>query len=80
MLTLFDFPNPNNTSEQRTVTNVPAAAAVFPEQRVRARSRRRLWRRGCEGTEATRRSIEAYRLLFARRADDAGDAKPAWHF
>ena len=23
MLALFDFPNPNNTSEQRVVTNVP---------------------------------------------------------
>ena len=26
-LALFDFPNPNNTSEQRNATNVPSASA-----------------------------------------------------
>ena len=29
MLALFDFPNPNSTSEQRIVTNVPLQRLFF---------------------------------------------------
>ena len=34
MLALFDFANPNNTSENRIVTNVPLTKAVLHEQRA----------------------------------------------
>ena len=44
MLALFDFPNPNNTSEQRVVTNVPLQRLLHDEQQLSWKSRRRGWR------------------------------------
>ena len=35
MLALFDFPNPNNTSEQRVVTNVPLQRLFMMNSSVR---------------------------------------------
>ena len=46
MLALFDFANPNNTSESRIVTNVPLAKAFLHEQRASLRSRPRGWSTG----------------------------------
>jgi hypothetical protein len=68
MLTLFDFPNPNNTSEQRTVTAGPLQRLFFMNSElVRAQAMALAAR--LSGTDAEK--IEsAYRLLFARRPTD----------
>ena len=65
MLALFDFPNPNNTSEQRVVTNVPLQRlfmmnAAFVETQAAALAKR------LTGTDAGR-IREAYRLLYGRQ-------------
>ena len=38
MMALFDFPNPNSTSEQRVVTNVPLQRPLHDEQQLRGRA------------------------------------------
>jgi hypothetical protein len=65
MLTLFDFPNPNNTNEQRTVTAGPLQRLFFMNSDfVRAQAKTLAER--LEGTDADK-IRRAYRLLFARQ-------------
>ena len=66
MLALFDFPNPNNMSEQRTVTVGPLQRLYFlnndfVEQEAKALAGR------LEGATDQSKIEQAYRLLFARR-------------
>jgi len=68
MLALFDFPNPNNTSEQRIVTNVPLQRlymmnSAFVEEQAAGLSKR------LTGDNAER-VVQAYRILFGRRPSD----------
>jgi hypothetical protein len=68
-LALFDFPNPNSTSEQRTETNVPLQRlflmnSSFVEQQAAALAKR------LTGTD-TEKLRQAYRILYGRTpADD----------
>lgn len=64
MLALFDFPNPNNTSEQRVVTNVPLQRlfmmnSVFVEQQAAGLTKR------LTGDD-NERMRQAYRILYGR--------------
>jgi mono/diheme cytochrome c family protein len=64
MLALFDFPNPNSTSEQRVVTNVPLQRlflmnSSFVETQAAGLAKR------LSGQDAER-VRQAYRLLFGR--------------
>jgi mono/diheme cytochrome c family protein len=64
MLALFDFPNPNNTSEQRTETNVPLQRlflmnSSFVEQQAAGLAKR------LPGNE-TAQVRQAYRILYGR--------------
>ena len=64
MLALFDFPNPNNTSEQRVVTNVPLQRLFmmnsgFVEQQAAGLAKR------LSGDDGER-VRQAYRLLYGR--------------
>ena len=68
MLTLFDFPNPNNTSEQRTVTAGPLQRLFFMNSEFVHAQAKALAAR-LEGTDAEKID-RAYRLLFARRPTD----------
>lgn len=69
MLTLFDFPNPNNTSEQRTVTAGPLQRLFFMNSEfVRVQAQALAGR--LKGTD-TEKIDRAYRLLFARRPIDS---------
>ena len=69
MLTLFDFPNPNNTSEQRTVTAGPLQRLFFMNSEfVRIQAQALAGR--LKGTDAEKIDA-AYRLLFARRPTDS---------
>jgi hypothetical protein len=65
MLALFDFPNPNNTSEQRVVTNVPLQRlymmnSAFVEQQAAGLAKR------LSGDDGER-VRQAYRLLYGRQ-------------
>jgi mono/diheme cytochrome c family protein len=71
LLALFDFPNPNNTSEQRTETNVPLQRlflmnSSFVEQQAESFAKR------LTGTDAEKVRT-AYRILYGRApaADEA---------
>ena len=46
LLRLFDFPDPNITSDRRAVTTVPLAAAVRARTASSWSDRRKPWRRG----------------------------------
>jgi hypothetical protein len=64
LLALFDFPNPNSTSEQRTETNVPLQRlflmnSSFVEQQAAALAKR------LTGTDAEKLR-QAYRILYGR--------------
>jgi hypothetical protein len=64
MLALFDFPNPNNTSEQRVVTNVPLQRlfmmnSSFVEEQAAGLANR------LTGDDA-QRIRQVYRLLYGR--------------
>jgi hypothetical protein len=64
MLALFDFPNPNSTSEQRVITNVPLQRlymmnSAFVETQAAGLSHR------LTGSD-TERMRQAHRLLFGR--------------
>jgi len=68
MLALFDFPNPNNTSEQRVVTNVPLQRlfmlnSSFVEEQSAGLAKRLS---GADG----QRLRQAYRLLYGRAPSD----------
>lgn len=67
MLALFDFPNPNNTSEQRLTTNVPLQRLFFMnsgfvEERAKAFAER------LAGSDSERIK-QAYRILYGRVPD-----------
>src|SRR6185436_6909937 len=64
MLALFDFPSPNNTSEQRLTTNVPLQRLFFMISSLVADQAKALAAR-LKGDD-TARITEAYRLLFSR--------------
>ena len=64
LLALFDFPNPNSTSEQRIETNVPLQRlflmnSSFVEQQAAALAKR------LTGTDAEKLR-QAYRILYGR--------------
>jgi hypothetical protein len=64
MLALFDFPNPNNTSEQRVVTNVPLQRLFLMNSSfVEAQAAGLAQRLSGENAERVR---QVYRLLFGR--------------
>jgi hypothetical protein len=76
-LALFDFPNPNNHSEQRIETATPLQQLFFLNSGfVQARAAKLAARIGDLGTDDAARIRAAYRLLFARQPDrreiDAG--------
>ena len=63
-LALFDFPNPNNTSEQRNATNVPPQRLYFMNNEWVIAQAKALAAR-LTGDDATRID-QAYRILFQR--------------
>jgi hypothetical protein len=66
MLALFDFPNPNNTSEQRMATNVPLQRLFFMNGDLVAEESASLAKRlSAEGGDQAR-IRQAYRLVFER--------------
>ncbi len=66
MLALFDFPNPNNTSEQRMATNVPLQRLFFMNGDLVAQESKRLASR-LGAVAGEREGIRrAYRLVFDR--------------
>jgi len=71
LLTLFDYPDPNITAEQRSVTNVPLQGLFFMNSDLVARQAEALVARlGPEGTteeENIARIERAYRILFERK-------------
>jgi hypothetical protein len=70
LLTLFDYPDPNITSEQREVTNVPLQGLFFMNsdliQRQADALLAHLGPEGASDEESTARIQRAYRLLFQR--------------
>jgi cytochrome c553 len=74
LLTLFDYPDPNITSEQREVTNVPLQNLFFMNSDLAQRQADALLSRiGPEGTtekESIARIHKAYRYLYQRDASD----------
>ena len=75
LLTLFDYPDPNITSEQREVTNVPLQGLFFMNSDLIQREAEALLARlGPEGPteeESVGRIQRAYRFLFQREASQA---------
>jgi mono/diheme cytochrome c family protein len=68
LLTLFDYPDPNITSEQREVTNVPLQGLFFLNSDLIQREAEALLARvGPDGDE-TARIQRAYRILYQRDA------------
>lgn len=68
VLALFDFPNPNVTSEQRMVTNVPLQGLFFLNSAFLAARAAEVSQRLGEG--GVREKIrQAYRLLFQREPE-----------
>jgi mono/diheme cytochrome c family protein len=66
LLTLFDYPDPNITSEQREVTNVPLQGLFFMNSDLIQREAEALLARlGPEGDEAARIQ-RAYKILYQR--------------
>ena len=68
MLALFDFPNPNQTSEQRVATNVPLQRLFLLNSTMVMDSAKQMVKR-LEKVPETQRIGEAYRLLFGRTPD-----------
>ena len=72
---LFDFPNPNSTSEQRMRHQRPAAAALFHEQRLRHGAGEGAGRaRRTSGPDDAARIDHAYRLSVPALAHSAKNA------
>jgi hypothetical protein len=69
MLQLFDFPNPNNTSEQRLVTNVPLQRLYFMNSPAEGRAAVALARR-LDDSGDREKVRAAYRILFGRPPSD----------
>ena len=70
MLQLFDFPNPNSTSEQRLATNVPLQRLYFMNSGAVAREAQALAGR-VSGAGDRDKIRTAYRTLFGRLPSDA---------
>jgi hypothetical protein len=66
MLALFDFPNPNNTSEQRMATNVPLQRLFFMNGDLVAQESASLAKRLTAEAGDRARIRKAYRLVFER--------------
>ena len=75
LLTLFDYPDPNITNEQRMVTNTPLQSLFLMNSGLVARQAEALVARlGTEPTnpeEQTDRIQRAYRILYDRQATRA---------
>src|SRR4029077_20070839 len=75
LLTLFDYPDPNITSEQREVTNVPLQGLFFMNsdliQRLADALLTRLGPEGASDQESSGRIERAYQLLFQREPSRA---------
>ncbi len=72
VLALFDFPNPNATSEQRMVTVGPMQRLYFMNNSFVAQQAKALAdRMAASGGDARARVTLAYRLLFARVPTDS---------
>jgi hypothetical protein len=67
MLGLFDFPSPNQTSEQRLTTNVPLQSLFFLNSGF-MNAQSKAFSERLKGTDAER-ITEAYRLLYGRKPD-----------
>jgi uncharacterized protein DUF1553 len=65
MLALFDFPNPNNTSEQRLVTNVPLQRLYFMNSAAVSAEAKALAAH-LPGADDRARIEQTYRKLFGR--------------
>jgi hypothetical protein len=77
VLSLFDFPNPNSTSEQRNATNVPPQRLYFMNNEWVIAQAKAMTAR-LKGTDAERID-QAYRLLF-QRPPSADEKKLALEF
>ena len=67
LLALFDFPNPNNTSEQRIDTNVPLQRLFFMNSDfVEAQSKALAERVGSNSATDAAKIEKAYEILFQR--------------
>jgi hypothetical protein len=64
-LSLFDFPNPNNTSEQRIETNVPLQRLFFMNSDLMSKEAKLLAARLPNGEDADK-IRQAYLMLYAR--------------
>jgi hypothetical protein len=93
MLSLFDFPDPNITCDQRAATNVPTQKLFFLNSDLVSEAAKALSARlHDEAPDDTMRIERAYQLLFARApsayekrrgteflsADPSGNASAAW--
>ena len=66
MLSLFDFPNPNSTSEQRLETNVPLQRLFFMNSGLVMQEAKALVGRLGDSDGERAKIIKAYKLLFNR--------------
>jgi hypothetical protein len=71
-MALFDFPDPNATTDERPVTTGPLQALFFLNSRFVADQARALEERLAResGPEAGAKIERAYRLLYGRRPDE----------
>ena len=69
-LALFDFPNPNSTSEQRIETNVPLQRLFFMNSRF-VHEQSMLLAARLKSAGGKGRILEMYRLVFNRRPTEA---------
>ncbi len=80
MLALFDFPNPNNTSEQRVVTNVPLQRLFMMNSSFVEDAGRRRWPKRLERRRTTNACGRRTGPLYGRAAVGARNCSSAWHF
>jgi mono/diheme cytochrome c family protein len=71
LLLLFDYPDPNITTEQRSVTNVPLQGLFFLNSDMIWRDAGLLSDRLGNDEDDAARIDKAYRLLYGRKATDA---------
>ena len=67
VLSLFDFPNPNSTSEKRIPTNIPPQRLFFMNSKFVENQSKALSER--LSGESAARIEQAYRLVYGRQAD-----------
>jgi Protein of unknown function (DUF1553) len=70
VMALFDFPNPNSTSEQRIETNVPLQRLFLLNSELMNREAKGLAAR-LKSNSDSERIQEAYRLAYSRPASDS---------